>query len=84
MLAKVKRMRYNTTCRLQRRAQAAVAQLVAHIIGSDEVTGSIPVSSSWSIRKSLKERISGFFMMLVVSALAPGMPRHVFSYVIIF
>ena len=43
-------------------AQAAVAQVVAHLIGSEEVTGPSPVSSLIEKhRRFRKLRISGVF-----------------------
>ena len=48
---------------------AAVAQSVAHLIGSEEVTGPIPVSSSLK-----KSRVYGTF------SFAPGKYLEVFTY----
>lgn len=41
--------------RLLRYQQAAVAQVVAHLIGSEEVTGPSPVSSSTSRMSQIQE-----------------------------
>ena len=40
-----------------RRAAAHVAQLAEHVLGKDEVTGSIPVMGSVSLRSALKTNI---------------------------
>ncbi len=51
----------------QRLADAAMAQLVEHVLGKDEVTGSNPVSSS------KKERSENFVLFL---SIAKAMAYH--------
>ena len=45
---------------------AAMAQMVEHILGKDEVTGSIPVSSS---RKNLFTFVKRFFYLILAESL---------------
>ena len=57
------------------KAQAAVAQSVAHLIGSEEVTGSIPVISSVNRSKRHKETrkkalFKGAFLIFIGKVLA--------------
>ena len=40
-----------------RRAAAHVAQLAEHVLGKDEVTGSIPVMGSVSLRPAMKSKL---------------------------
>ena len=45
--------------------QAAVAQVVAHLIGSEEVTGSTPVISFLNQNKIVRDTIKGRFLKKV-------------------
>ena len=58
---------YNIFVALINIASAAIAQMVERILGKDEVTGSIPVSSSKKKRQFSTRKLSFLFASLLFS-----------------